>query len=226
MVPDRYKDLISFRKNIEPFFQAIRQVHSDNPEALPQRSNFNTKDADFPSRITNAAKYAQLKDHFVQTELCLSPDDQYPGLYFFFDRDNANHTFFYLGKADDLYKRITKHFLTFDPFFYASAFPHNLDKYYSDCIRIYAEGIYAKQRKLYDRQFAAYKLSPFRQIGWISTPSLLDADLLKLVESNAIFFYKPLANGTRGRMTGNQSSAEILQDVKSIVSDWLAGNST
>ena len=226
MLPDRYRGLTSFHNSIEPFLQVIKNIGSHNPEALPQRSNFNNRDNEYENRITNAELYAQRKDYFVQSELCLNADSEYSGLYFFFVRDNENYPFFYLGKADNLYERLTKHFLTFDPFFYASAFPHNHDRYYSDCIRIYAEGVYPKLRKRYERQFAAFKITPFKEIGWISDPRLKDAELLKLVESNAIFLYKPQANGTKGSMKGNRNSAEIFEDVKSIIAGWLPSSST
>ncbi|MGA2623767.1 MAG: GIY-YIG nuclease family protein [Bacteroidota bacterium] len=202
----------------------MRNVSSPNPEALPQRSNLDCKDDDSESRVTNGRMYAEQKDDFVQSELRLGADSEYAGLYFFFDRNNKNNPFFYIGKADNLYQRITKHFLTFDYLFYASAFPHNCDRYYSECMKFYAEGKYAKNGTIYERQFNAFKVTPFKEIGWICATDFNNAALLRIVESSTISFYKPLANGTKGSMKRNQISAKIFEDVRISVSRWLTGD--
>src|SRR5260221_8915769 len=142
MSTDEQSEVLSFRHPIHEFLEIIRHIKSPNAEALPQRSNLYVKDADFESRMINKDAYAQLKDAFVEDKLRLSEDSTYPGIYFFFDSNNAAQMLFYVGKADILFKRLTKHFLTFDYFFYASAFPHNLSQYYFDCMRFYADGTY------------------------------------------------------------------------------------
>ncbi len=225
MQADEQSRLLSFRCPIQGFLEVIKGIPSPIPEALPQRSNFGYRDADHASREINEKSYRQHKDDFVETHLKLSRDSTYPGLYFFFDANNRSRKFFYIGKADILFKRLTKHFLTFDYFFYASAFPHRFGQYYSDCLKFYADGMYAANRSLYERQFNAFRLAPFKEIGWISTPQFKDASLLKTVEDNAIFEYKPLANGTPGSTKGGEISANLFRAVKQILASWQAVSS-
>ena len=209
----------NYHTSIEPFLEEIRTFDSPNPEVLPQRSNFDLRDQYFQFRQINRVIYAKRRDEFVEKHLNLSPSSELSGLYFFFDNVTKKYPFFYIGKADNLFKRLTKHFLTFDYFFYSLAFPKNYSKYYSDCIRFYAEGRYEKNKILYQRQFEKFKLLPFNKIGWIAESGFKDVRLLKMVEDNSIFFLKPAANGTKGSAKGNLESKKTFEEIKQILKD-------
>jgi hypothetical protein len=202
---------------IDGFLHLIRSFESPDPTALPQRSNFGLADLTSAARGRNRDSYKACKDEFVSNHLISPSERELAGLYFFFNRETAQFPFFYIGKADNLFRRVTKHFLTFDYFFYALAFPGNLEKYRTDCMRFYAEGRYSDKRATYERQFRAFELSPFNEIGWISVPELADPMLLKAVEDDSIFFYKPLANGTKGKMHNDANSLTLFNGIRSTV---------
>jgi hypothetical protein len=153
---------------VEPFLNEIRSFDSPNPEALPQRSNFDISDELSEARQINRKLYGRLKDRY-RKETLFHGYEKILGIYFFYSITDGRPQFYYIGIGDNLSERFKDHLRRLDFIFYSLAFPHNYVLYYRDAIRFYAEGKYASHRPEYDRQFDAVKTVGIQYIAWISS---------------------------------------------------------
>lgn len=189
--------------SLVPVIQEMKAFPSPCPSAMPQRSRRNEIIDDLrEARDINYELYQGMRDKFIDQVLFGNLPDS-PGLYFFLQKAQNTPSFFYIGKSGSknnqqkfVRERLRKHFITFDYFFFALAFPENIEQYYKECLTFCASGKYSKHLKTYKRQFEAFKLVPFDQIAWIGNESLA-IDEIDELETQFIAEFDPPANGSK-----------------------------
>jgi hypothetical protein len=214
--------------NVSPMasmIDQIRKMQSSNRELLPQRSGVPVSDAS--QRTENGALYLKLKDQFID-ELLFRGLDDVPGIYFFVKAGKLKQPFFYIGKSGSgngqaafVRERLRKHLLTFDYFIYGLAFPHNVETYYADCLRFYAEGKYSNNLKTYQRQFKAFRELGFSHVAWVGDQqfSIKEVDQL---ETYFVSKHKPPANGAKLNAKPSAENAQLYPKAETFLLDLLS----
>lgn len=157
---------------VQSLLHGIRNSPSGNPEALPLRGAKNERPpawaSDPISRGFNQTHCSKLRKMFLE-ELNLSISSGLNGLYFFLKQLPNAPQYYYIGKSNNLARRIgTEHLKNKDFIFYSICYPQNREYYLDEVLKFYgSKRKYAKFKGEYIRESACLTRVSFDTIAWV-----------------------------------------------------------
>lgn len=212
---------------IQTLIDGIKTSPSSSPAALPLRGAKNEglpEWADHPSsRDSNRSHDSTLRKLFLGRELLLD-GKILKGLYFFLRFHSAPVKYYYIGKANDLGRRIEReHLKNKDFIFYSIAFPQNRNLYLNEVLCFYGgKPKYVHLKEEYKRESDCLEEVLFDSIAWVGCNDL-EMSTWEAVETHFICnkSYKPCCNVSKKNAIPSDHFLPEFNAVQSVLMEQL-----